>query len=99
MIRRRPDSAARMDEECCGMGSMSIGHWLIVLVIVLLLFGANKIPKLMGDMAKGVKAFKHGLKDEEEQQAQPAAAAAAQPQVTEAQAAKPAAAPDSAPKV
>lgn len=86
------------------MGSMSIGHWLIVLVIVLLLFGANKIPKLMGDMAKGVKAFKHGLKDEEEQ-----AAAAPQPQVpptqvppsqvTEAQAAKPAAAPDSAPKV
>ncbi|WP_040475559.1 twin-arginine translocase TatA/TatE family subunit [Paramagnetospirillum caucaseum] len=83
------------------MGSMSIGHWLIVLVIVLLLFGANKIPKLMGDMAKGVKAFKHGLKDEDEQQAQ--AAAAPQPQVppsqvTEAQAAKPAAAPDSAPK-
>jgi sec-independent protein translocase protein TatA len=87
------------------MGSMSIGHWLIVLVIVLLLFGANKIPKLMGDMAKGVKAFKHGLKDEEEQQqqaaaAQPVAPAAPQPQVTEvAQAAKPAAAPDSAPKV
>lgn len=88
------------------MGSMSIGHWLIVLVIVLLLFGANKIPKLMGDMAKGVKAFKHGLKDEEEGAAQ---AAAPQPQVppsqvppsqvTEAQAAKPAAAPDSAPKV
>ncbi|KIL98937.1 Twin-arginine translocation protein TatA [Paramagnetospirillum magnetotacticum MS-1] len=80
------------------MGSMSIGHWLIVLVIVLLLFGANKIPKLMGDMAKGVKAFKHGLKDEDEAQAAPAQAAA-QPQVTEAQAAKPAAAPDSAPKV
>jgi sec-independent protein translocase protein TatA len=82
---------------------MSIGHWLIVLVIVLLLFGANKIPKLMGDMAKGVKAFKHGLKDEEEGAAQ-AAAPQPQPQappsqVTEAQAAKPAAAPDSAPKV
>ena len=45
------------------MGSWSIGHWLIVLIIVLLLFGANKIPKLMGDMAKGVKAFKQGLKD------------------------------------
>ncbi|CUW40346.1 Sec-independent protein translocase protein TatA [Magnetospirillum sp. XM-1] len=78
------------------MGSMSIGHWLIVLVIVLLLFGANKIPKLMGDMAKGVKAFKHGLKDEEEGAAQ--AAPQPQPQVTEAQAAKPAAAPESAPK-
>ncbi len=45
------------------MGSFSIWHWLIVLVIVLLLFGAGKIPKLMGDMAKGVKAFKEGLKD------------------------------------
>lgn len=77
------------------MGSMSIGHWLIVLVIVLLLFGANKIPKLMGDMAKGVKAFKHGLKDEDEAQS---AAAPAQPQVTESQAAKPAAQPDSTPK-
>jgi len=55
------------------MGSWSIGHWLIVLVIVLLLFGANKIPKLMGDMAKGVKAFKQGLKDgDEESAAQPA---------------------------
>jgi sec-independent protein translocase protein TatA len=89
------------------MGSMSIGHWLIVLVIVLLLFGANKIPKLMGDMAKGVKAFKHGLKDEEEQAAAapqvPPAASAPQPQVPpsqvmEAQAAKPAATPDTAPK-
>jgi sec-independent protein translocase protein TatA len=74
---------------------MSIGHWLIVLVIVLLLFGANKIPKLMGDMAKGVKAFKHGLKDEDEA---PPAQAAAQPQVTESQAAQPAAKPDSTPK-
>ncbi|MBC7953003.1 MAG: twin-arginine translocase TatA/TatE family subunit [Rhodospirillaceae bacterium] len=47
------------------MGSFSIWHWLIVLVIVLLLFGAGKIPNLMGDMAKGVKAFKKGLSDED----------------------------------
>lgn len=52
------------------MGSFSIWHWLIVLVIVLLLFGAGKIPKLMGDMAKGVKEFKKGLADNEEQPAQ-----------------------------
>ncbi len=45
------------------MGSMSIWHWLILLVIVLLLFGAGKVPKLMGDMAKGIKAFKEGMKD------------------------------------
>ncbi len=48
------------------MGSMSIWHWLILLVIVMLLFGAGKVPKLMGDMAKGVKAFKEGLKDAED---------------------------------
>jgi len=48
------------------MGSFSIWHWLIVLVIVLLLFGAGKIPKLMGDMAKGVKAFKKGLNEDED---------------------------------
>ncbi|TNC98255.1 MAG: sec-independent protein translocase protein TatA [Stygiobacter sp.] len=52
------------------MGSFSIWHWLIVLVIVLLLFGAGKIPKLMGDMAKGVKAFKKGLNEEDEAAAQ-----------------------------
>ena len=66
------------------MGSFSIWHWLVILVIVLLLFGAGKIPKLMGDMAKGVKAFKHGMKDDEEapkaEEASPQAAAAA-PQV------------------
>lgn len=49
------------------MGSFSIWHWLIVLVIVLLLFGAGKLPNVMGDIAKGVKAFKSGLKDEEEE--------------------------------
>jgi len=50
------------------MGSFSIWHWLIVLVIVLLLFGAGKLPNVMGDIAKGVKAFKAGLKDEDEAQ-------------------------------
>lgn len=48
------------------MGTFSIWHWLIVLVVVLLLFGRNKIPMLMGDMAKGIKAFKAGMKEEEE---------------------------------
>ncbi|HTY69752.1 MAG TPA: twin-arginine translocase TatA/TatE family subunit [Alphaproteobacteria bacterium] len=53
------------------MGSMSIWHWLILLVIVMLLFGAGKVPKLMGDMAKGVKAFKEGLKEANEDSAKP----------------------------
>jgi len=69
------------------MGSFSIWHWLIVLVIVLLLFGAGKIPKLMGDMAKGVKAFKKGLNEDDEA----AAAPSSQAQIdAQASAAKPA---------
>lgn len=46
------------------MGLTSIWHWLIVLLIVVLLFGAGKLPKVMGDLAKGIKNFKAGLKDE-----------------------------------
>jgi sec-independent protein translocase protein TatA len=48
------------------MGSFSIWHWLIVLVVILLLFGRGKIPELMGDMAKGIKSFKKGMADEDE---------------------------------
>ena len=44
----------------------SIWQLVIVLVIVLLLFGRGKIPQLMGDMAKGVKAFKRGITNEDE---------------------------------
>ena len=44
----------------------SISHWIIVLLIVLLVFGAGKLPKVMGDLAKGMKSFKAGLKDEGE---------------------------------
>ena len=47
------------------MGSFSIWHWLIVLVVVLLLFGRGKIPELMGDLAKGIKSFKKGMTEEE----------------------------------
>ena len=47
------------------MGFNSIWHWLVVLAIVLLLFGTGKVSSLMGDLAKGVKAFKKGLQDDE----------------------------------
>ena len=53
------------------MGSFSIWHWLIVLVIVLLLFGKGKISDVMGDMAKGVKSFKKGLADDDEAASKP----------------------------
>jgi len=46
------------------MGSFSIWHWLILILVVLLLFGRGKISDLMGDMAKGIKSFKKGLADE-----------------------------------
>jgi len=48
------------------MGSMSIWHWLVVGVIVLLLFGRGKITELMGDMAGGIKAFKKGMAEDED---------------------------------
>ena len=64
------------------MGSFSLLHWLVVLVIVVLLFGAGKLPRVMGDFAKGIKAFKAGMREEDEaenkppQQVQPPSAAA-----------------------
>lgn len=48
------------------MGSFSLMHWMVVLLIVLLLFGAGKLPRVMGDFAKGIKAFKSGMKEEDE---------------------------------
>lgn len=46
------------------MGEFSIWHWLIVLCVVLLLFGGNKMSSLMGDFAKGIKAFKKNMADD-----------------------------------
>jgi sec-independent protein translocase protein TatA len=51
------------------MGSFSLMHWMIVLLIVLLLFGAGKLPRVMGDFAKGIKAFKAGMKDPDDDEA------------------------------
>ena len=53
------------------MGSMSLMHWLVVLAIVLVLFGAGKLPRVMGDFAKGIKAFKAGMKDEDDEAVAP----------------------------
>ncbi len=60
------------------MGSFSIWHWLVVLVVVLVLFGGGgKLTRLMGDAARGINAFKKGLKETD-----PAAPVAAQAQET-----------------
>ena len=50
------------------MGTFSLWHWIIVLIIVLLLFGKGKIPSLMSDMAKGIKSFKRGMSEEEKKE-------------------------------
>jgi sec-independent protein translocase protein TatA len=47
------------------MGGLSIWHWLIVIVVVLLLFGRGKISDLMGDVASGIKAFKKGMAEDD----------------------------------
>jgi len=48
------------------MGGLSMWHWIIVLLIVMVLFGGRgKISGLMGDLAKGIKSFKAGLKDDD----------------------------------
>lgn len=57
------------------MGGLSPIHWIIIAVVVLLLFGGSgKISSLMGDAAKGVKAFRDGLKDDPDHKAPPPAA-------------------------
>ena len=46
------------------MGSFSLFHWIIVIVVVMLLFGRGKISDLMGDVAKGINSFKKGLAED-----------------------------------
>jgi sec-independent protein translocase protein TatA len=46
------------------MGSMSLWHWIVVGVIVMLLFGRGKISEIMGDAANGIKAFKKGMSED-----------------------------------
>ena len=48
------------------MGGLSIWHWLIVGIIILLLFGKGRFSDMMGDVAKGLKSFKKGMSDEED---------------------------------
>jgi sec-independent protein translocase protein TatA len=48
------------------MGSFSIWHWLVVGIIILLLFGKGRFSDMMGDVAKGIKSFKKGMTEDEE---------------------------------
>jgi sec-independent protein translocase protein TatA len=50
------------------MGSLSIWHWLLVIGVGVLLFGGKgKVSSVMGDFAKGIKAFKAGMKEPDEE--------------------------------
>jgi sec-independent protein translocase protein TatA len=48
------------------MGGLSIWHWLIVGVIILLLFGKGRFSDMMGDVAKGLKSFKKGMSEDDD---------------------------------
>ncbi|MBV8426286.1 MAG: twin-arginine translocase TatA/TatE family subunit [Hyphomicrobiales bacterium] len=68
------------------MGSLSIWHWLIVIVVVMLVFGKGRISDVMGDFAKGIKSFKKGMAEDD----QAAEAAKAVPRPVEHQPSEPA---------
>jgi len=53
------------------MGTWGIGHWLIVLLIAVLLFGTKKLGNNGGDVASAIKSFRKGLQDNDDQAAQP----------------------------
>ena len=59
------------------MGSFSIWHWLIVLVIILLVFGTKKLRNIGQDLGGAVKGFKDGMKSSEEPKEQIQQSAAA----------------------
>tara|TARA_A100000171_G_C2114552_1_gene137074 strand:- start:929 stop:1273 length:345 start_codon:yes stop_codon:yes gene_type:complete len=73
---------------------MSVGPWqvVLILVVILVLFGAGKLPSVMKDLAKGVQAFKKGLREEEETEqsdSKPLLKSEALPKKTEIQEEKP----------
>jgi sec-independent protein translocase protein TatA len=55
------------------MGSFSIWHLLIFLLVVVLIFGTSKLPRAMGDLAQGIKSFKKGMAEKPAEEASSAA--------------------------
>ncbi len=47
------------------MGGLSLWHWIIVILVVLVLFGRGRISETMGDFGKGIKSFKKGLGEDD----------------------------------
>lgn len=50
------------------MGSFSLMHWLIVMVVILVLFGRGKISETMGDFGKGLREFRRGMNERDDEQ-------------------------------
>lgn len=46
---------------------LSLSHLLLILVVVLIVFGAGRLPQVMGDLARGLKAFKEGFHEEDQE--------------------------------
>lgn len=51
------------------MGGLSIWHWIIIVVVVVLIFGTKKLPNIGGDLAAAIKNFKKGMQDEDKSDA------------------------------
>jgi len=49
------------------MGNFGVGEWIVVLLVILVLFGAKKIPDLAKGIGKGIRDFKKELKDDEDE--------------------------------
>lgn len=62
-----------------GLGNIGMGEILVILVIVLLLFGARRIPEIAGSMGKGIREFKKNMTDVERAMREPADTPAAPP--------------------
>ena len=71
------------------MGSFSIWHWLIVLLIVIMIFGTKKLKNIGTDLGGAVKGFKYGMKDGGASPEQAANAGTAPPQTPPAQVTSP----------
>jgi sec-independent protein translocase protein TatA len=62
------------------MGSFSIWHWLVVLIIVLLIFGTKKLRNIGSDLGGAIKSFKQAMKEGGEEPAKPESEEEAEPE-------------------
>ena len=62
------------------MGSMSLTHWIIVAIVVLILFGRGRISETMGEFGKGLRSFKQGMSEKDQPEAPGKAPQISQPQ-------------------